>query len=217
MNETANNIPTLDGLLRVHERIRADLRTQLDGLIKHEAELRAQLERCVVTRAQIEQREKALDATEAMYREMLSRSGAPDAITSDRDESGFQNLRPAETSKLRARIGPQRYQMHIALREFGPLSQEQIADLTGFTMKRIRDQMVSDMDAGVVSCEVDKYRLTASGLDLLTRFEAYKRQRGERLPSLGERVNEADDSGAHDIGGITGAGTPDADQPDLIG
>lgn len=85
---------------------------------------------------------------------------------------------------LRARIGEQRYLMLIALREFGALSEGDIAEATQLTPKRVRDQMRSDLDKKVVAEQGDKLVLTEVGGDLLERFEQYRRETGQELWSL---------------------------------
>lgn len=99
--------------------------------------------------------------------------------------------------RLKARIGDQRYLMLSALRIADSPSAEALASETGLNPRRVKDQMATDVENGVVAVSGERLRITPKGLDLLDRFESYKRRKGQKLPSLddarrGDDRDEAD-------------------------
>jgi hypothetical protein len=99
---------------------------------------------------------------------------------------------PDGSVQKRARVGPQRYLMLTALRGAGPLTVSDIVNHTGLLERRVRDQLRADMADGVVkeslSGTIYKYGLTEPGLDLLDRFERYRRHTGKGLPTRAEAL-----------------------------
>ena len=89
----------------------------------------------------------------------------------------------------RARIGPQRYLMFVALRTFSRLTAINIAEETRLSVKRIREQMMADARLGIVKDYGDAFELTKIGEDLLSRYESYKKSMGHALPTLAD-INE---------------------------
>lgn len=108
----------------------------------------------------------------------------------------------------RARIGPQRYRMFHALRrsQVG-MSADQVASVTGVDLKRVREQLSSDVSQGLAAEIEGGFQLTPAGHDLLDRFENYKRSKGQPLPStqgpLKEGDGDADDETSEE-GGLEG-------------
>lgn len=202
MTDALSPVASLDQLLSAHQRVRADLLKQVAALNAHEASLRAELETCVTRRSSYEDQIRALDTTESLYRKMLGQQvpyvAEPQVIVHDADSRQVVASLPANFPKPpRARIGPQRYQMFIALRDLGPLTRSEIATKTNLSEKRVREQMLSDAQAGFVSERLidEKLSLSPAGTSLLERFEAYKRSKGIRLAQLGEAADDADDQG----------------------
>ena len=194
MDDTTPPDATLNQILSAHSRIRSDLRMQVERLAVREQELKHQLEDCLVRRAKIQEQERALDTTEALYRKMLGASAEGSigqlAISVAIGAKDTDSPKPP-----RARIGPQRYQMFIALRTFENLTRHEIAEVTNLSEKRVRDQMVSDLQSGFVyeMGAEEKLGLTPAGLSLLERFEAYQKLRGKKLAQLGDATDEADE------------------------
>jgi hypothetical protein len=94
----------------------------------------------------------------------------------------------------RARVGPQRYFILTSLRAVGPLSLGEIIKQTHLQERRVRDQLRSDINDGVVD-EVavgltHKFRLSKAGGELLMRFEEYRKATGKGLPTLDEARSE---------------------------
>ncbi|QCO18929.1 hypothetical protein D3869_27105 (plasmid) [Azospirillum brasilense] len=201
MNDTPPLDTTLNQILSAHVRIRSDLRLQVERISVREQELKSQLEECLAQRAKIQEQERALDTTEALYRKMLGTNAAGGvgqlaiSIAIGGKDTAVENTKPP-----RARIGPQRYQMFIALRTLGSLTRHEIADATNLSEKRVRDQMVSDLQLGFVaeSGAEEKLSLTPAGLSLLERFEAYQKLRGKKLAQLGDATDDADEQAETD-------------------
>ena len=97
-----------------------------------------------------------------------------------------------ETAKPRARLGPQRYLMFDALSESGGMGLIALAADTRLNPKRIKDQMMSDLRLGMVTSDDNHYRLTPAGLDLLNRFQAYKKAHNQPLPSRDDPSSAGD-------------------------
>ncbi|PWC93234.1 hypothetical protein [Azospirillum sp. TSO5] len=199
MDDTPPLDATLNQVLTAHARIRSDLRSQVEAISMREQELKALLEDCLVRRAKIQEQERALDTTEALYRKMLGTNA--DGGVGQLAISVAIGAKDAEPQKPpRARIGPQRYQMFIALRTFENLSRHEIAEVTNLSEKRVRDQMVSDLQSGFVyeRGAEEKLSLTPAGLSLLERFEAYQKLRGKKLAQLGDATDDADEQAETD-------------------
>ena len=193
-----------------------------------EAECRQWLEECLAERQDIDRERRVLLEAEKIYRREIDaglemRLLFPDAsrprgvAVFDIDDSAeaATSVSPvgAEPPKLlKARIGPQRYRMLHALRQVRPtgLLAQDIASRTGFTFRRVKDQMLADQELGVVAAESfdpNAFKITDIGLDLLERFETYKRTRGEPLPSLTDPISEddRDEEADHDFSSPEGA------------
>jgi hypothetical protein len=112
-------------------------------------------------------------------------------------------------SKMRARIGPQRYLILIDIQEHGPTTVEEVSERTGLTLKRVKDQVRSDISDGVLdevsqstnftwgnssNSIVSMLRLSNAGGDLLSRFVEYRAANNQALPTkeeaLGQQVAE---------------------------
>lgn len=166
--------------------------------------MRRDLEQCAIERRNIDrERQTLLEAAQIYDREL--QSGVPvralfEGVAIIPPET--RTVSAPETDKpLRARIGPQRYRMLHALRERGsPVSTQELALITGLGPRRVKDQMMDDCAIGVVISETGpadtSHRITEIGLDLLERFEAYKRTRGQALPSL---IGPLRDDGHDDV------------------
>lgn len=201
MNDTPPLDATLNQILSAHSRIRSDLRLQVERIAMREQELKAQLEDCGAQRAKIQEQERALDTTEVLYRKMLGLSAENSigqlaiSVAIGAKDAASEHPKPP-----RARIGPQRYQMFIALRTFENLTRHEIAEVTNLSEKRVRDQMVSDLQSGFVyeMGAEEKLGLTPAGLSLLERFETYQKLRGKKLAQLGDATDDADEPGETD-------------------
>ena len=75
--------------------------------------------------------------------------------------------------------------MFDALSTMDHLELDDIAALTKLNVKRVKEQMASDLKLGMVQHMGDSYAytLTSAGMDLLVRFKAYKRAHGQPLPT----------------------------------
>jgi hypothetical protein len=191
----------LDILLAIHERIRARIAREESALAARCEQLRAALEACQLDQEVLAKRRWALDETERAYREAEGIDQVMAGIVPEPDDAGNSNSLVTENAgekKLRARIGPQRYLILDALRLLGPISTDSAVQLTDLTPKRVKEQLSADTEIGVVARSGDLYSLTEVGLDLLTRYEEYKRSKGEPLPSRDSvATDDAPDTALH--------------------
>lgn len=109
----------------------------------------------------------------------------------------------AAKSKPRARIGPQRYFILTDIHENGPTTIEAVSERTGLTLKRVKDQVRSDLVEGILD-EVMTYtdqpeggtpmlRLSNAGGDLLRRFVEYRRATNQALPTREEALGQQEE------------------------
>jgi DNA-binding MarR family transcriptional regulator len=110
----------------------------------------------------------------------------------------------ANRAKTRARIGPQRYLILIDIHQNGPTTTEEIAGRTELSIKRVKDQVRSDINDGVLD-EVEvstghpggvaKLRLSNSGGELLRRFVEYRTMNNKLLPTKAEALGQHETEG----------------------
>lgn len=93
----------------------------------------------------------------------------------------------------RARIGAQRYRVLHTLRTLGATDRLMLAELTGIDRRRVSDVVSSDIGLGLMAEEGGIIALTATGTDLLERYEHSRRSRGLPLPSLDGPIKEEED------------------------
>lgn len=196
-------------------------RAILDGIAEQdralavrETALTQELEAVVNQRKRLKDDRDILVRAEEIQLRILEAS-SPEPTTSEPE--GSNKVGGVQT---RARIGPQRYAMLTALRDRGHLTVQEIADITGLPISRVREQMRDDTPVHVEPVEEEsggtvQLALTQGGYDLLSRFEAYRKSEGKPLPSL-VGSDEADGtSGAAESGpDVSAAG---ADLSDLLG
>ncbi len=93
---------------------------------------------------------------------------------------------------IRARIGPQRFLIFDALHMMDKLSVEGIVSVTKLNIRRVKDQISSDLKIGMVSQAGNEFTLTTAGMDLLDRYKSYKRANNQPLPTP-ETYSQDDD------------------------
>ena len=159
------------------------LQDRIRVLAGREDRARKALQAVSLERERLEAERAALRLAEQIYRRTLGLdqdSGPAATVTSE--------------GRIRARVGPQRYLMLAALRAAAePLKLPEIAEASKLGLKRVKDQLAADEQLGVVRSDWDAYAITDVGADLLSRFEAYKRLKGEGLPSAGEASSASDE------------------------
>ena len=186
----AGESPTC-AFMSVEQSIRAVAEIQREislALDRREAALAPRLEKaqnelraCLEEQAQIQSERSSLSKAQKLYAEHFGIDWS-DVI---RTEDSFTVAEdPSSEKKKRTRIGPQRYRMWMAIRNAGALAEWDIAKATQMDSRRVRSQMYSDGVLGYIDGTANGYVLTSSGNELLTRFERYKKDRGEPLPSL---------------------------------
>ena len=169
------------------------LLTELDqrdaGVDEREAKARAIIDGCEAERREIDLDRQALLTTERLYRRRFVPLDE-DAPAPIRAADGVMELLTRQ--KPRARIGPQRYRVLAILRlKNVAIAPEEISATTNLTLKRVKDQLRADMAERIIGATGDgRYGLWPAGLDLLERFEHYKRSRGEPLPSITGPIND---------------------------
>lgn len=178
-----------------------------------EAELRQGLEKCAAERREIErERQIILEAAQIYGRELDA--GVQTGRLFEETAPAAPPLAPprihAHPKAPRARIGPQRYRMlYLLAAAMIAMSPDDLAAETGLPARRVKDQMAADCAIGVVVAEPgtpeNTYRITPVGLDLLSRFEAYKKAHGQSLPSLSGPLDDDRDEVARSDGECEGA------------
>lgn len=174
----------IDEIAATNREVLADLDKRESSIAFREAKARAILDACANERKIIDAERSAISTAEAIYRRLLCAPPRVEPLDASEPQS-------------RARVGTQRYLMLGALRAGGRLSTDALMNATNLSARRIRDQMRADTADGFVALEEELYVLTDKGNDLLNRFEAYKRNKGEPLPSLDGPI--ADDEREGDI------------------
>lgn len=142
------------------------------------------IEDCDREHAESTKRQAALSHTIAQYQDLLALIGSPAA-------TGMAAL---AKSKLVARLGAQHYRMLHALRDNGPMGLDDLARASIASPRRVRVQMAEDSQAErrIVAINNGLYELTPTGVDLLRRFEEFRRSTGQDLPSLDAPPSDAD-------------------------
>jgi hypothetical protein len=114
----------------------------------------------------------------------------------DEDEDDITHGIIKEKGKLKARIGDQRYMVLLVPRHFGSSTLPFIIFRSTLPEKRVREAVNADLALGVLekgpqtSSGEDSYRLSDVGMDLMQRFEDYRRSKNLPLQQLPE-VDEA--------------------------
>lgn len=179
----------LQKLLEANEFLRADIAQRLERVDEREARARAVLGDCEAERRELGSELAIIDEADRLYRRRFlpasDQSGeAKSAKTEDIEAVGRQH---------RARIGPQRYRILVALRKSRTaLALGMIVLQTGLSYKRVRDQLRADLTDGFIAEQGGTFTLLQAGETLLERYESYKRAKGEPLPSLDEPISEDD-------------------------
>lgn len=187
----------LEKLLTLHQGVRAGLDREESEVAGEEGRAHLLLQDCAVRRSKIGAKRRTLDEAEALYRQYFGAPIPTEPLPINLPR--FEERRvdsEQEKPKPRARIGPQRYRMLHLLRSHPgvALSEGTIATRTDLSAKRVRDQMRGDVSDGIaVRIAEDRYAITSAGLDLLDRFESYKREKGQSLPSLTGPIGDGDD------------------------
>lgn len=187
----------LEDYLSVLNRTLRVLDEEQEGIDLEIGNLARLLEASEDKRRNVDSRRAMFKQAEAIYRQALGEPMLMDTGTGNSPvDTGTQTsalegaIKPL--TQPRARIGVQRYRILHALRESGELDRAEISNITGLDRRRVKDQVVSDSDIGVVSMRDAKVSLTDLGLSLLGRFEASRTARGLALPSLSGDVGEDD-------------------------
>lgn len=183
----------LDALTELNRPVREELGRREALAAEREAQARREVEDCERERSQVAVDRSALDRVEELHRQL---SGSRPAGEGEREVGSGLTPSPDSDLKakpLRARVGPQRYLMLVAIRDRGSASPEEVAEVTGLQLRRVRDQLSDDREKGFVAIVDDGgLALTARGVEQLAVFEAAKASRGERLPTFEDAVAEAD-------------------------
>ena len=152
-------------------------------------ELKNLLEQLDYQRSQIEASEKLQAAFLQGDLSTIVNTTAPEPVNDGNSDGGEPD--DADRGKLKARIGGQRYIVLQAIRDAVGLTLNGAIHETGLPPKRVKDAIRADIELGVLKeveyssggVPVHVFVLTDVGLDLLGRFENYKRQRGQKPPN----------------------------------
>jgi hypothetical protein len=183
----------LAAILAANRKLFAEIDSREATIRKRETEARREVEACEEAQRQLESERATLRQAEDLYRKAFAGASesAPADVTAPAGATLDDVTTDARLVQKRARIGPQRYLMFMALRTFGKLSAITIAEETHLSVKRIREQMAADARLGTVyDYGGDVFELTKGGHELLIRYEVYKKAMGHTLPTLAD-VSEA--------------------------
>lgn len=157
------------------------------------------LEDCAREHEASAKRQAALSQTILQYEDLLRLAGgtppsgeAPAPVPNEAEQPPTAHGRDEAKPKLVARLGDQHYRMLYALRDKSRLSLPALATASVVSQRRVKVQMAEDAKRGVVSVDGDAYELTPEGVDLLQRFEDFRRNARQELPSLNPPLSEAD-------------------------
>ena len=205
----------LDQLLGLHAEIEQGLDAQLASISFQEAEAHRLIAQCFEDRQRIDRKRAGLKDAERIYRDAFGSSSnfaqadraqsvprlppARPVLLDDSAPSLLGDAQALHQKQVRARIGPQRFLMLDALSTMTQLCLEDMAALTRLPYRRVKDQMVSDVRSGMVGQSGDLYILTSAGMDLLSRYKAYKRAHGQPLPTADDPQSDDDRDDAETV------------------
>lgn len=197
----------VDFLKRLNQRILTDLSVREAMVAEREEQANRTLKECFAEREAIGTQRRALEQVEALQINALQ-FGPPPADLDVAERAAAPVLRPpihrtddSLERKPKARVGDQRYIMLTAVREAGFMSMDDIVEQTGYSLKRVKDQIRADHPEFLADFQtpdgsggfLTSYELTPDGVNLLQRFEDYRRSKNIPLPRLGDSSSDQDD------------------------
>jgi len=200
-------VSDVDFLKRLNQRILADLSAREAEVAEREEQANRALKECVVEREAIGVQRMALEQVEALQISALEFGppsvglGTPEQPVATTPRTLIHRPDDSIERKPKARVGDQRYIMLTSVREVGFLTMDDIVERTGYSLKRVKDQIRADcpeflreryLEDGKGSY-LTVYELTKDGEDLLKRFEDYRRSKNIPLPELGDTASEHDE------------------------
>jgi hypothetical protein len=209
-----------DAIEALNDGLLAELDRAIAAIKGREAEAHRALSVCAAERLAIEDRRKTILQVKALQLAYLNRAVGsalppppppPPPVAPPVDSGGpAKSLPPPPVppppsdhrTKTRARIGPQRYFILTDIHRNGPTTIEKINERTGLSLKRIKDQVRSDINDGVldeVMTDTDQpggvpmLRLSKAGGDLLHRFIEYRKANNLALPTREEALGQQEE------------------------
>jgi len=200
----------LTSLLDLHAKIEKDLNVKLESLAAQEIEAQRVISACFEQRQQVDRERAGLKEAARIYREAFGAGGnfRPEvrvSVTAHTTQPSASSSIKVGTidvplvdpelfpyRPVRARIGPQRFLIFNALHMMDKLDTEDITLLTKLNLRRVKDQIASDLKLGMISQVGSAFTLTSAGMDLLERYKTYKRTHGQPLPTADDHSQEED-------------------------
>jgi hypothetical protein len=196
----------LQQIMELHLAATARLDARLAELVARETKLRREYDDCRAEKAKAESDRGVLDQAARLYESLMADSALQAAAPKlGTPETSLQSDAQDECPRPpRARVGPKRYAMLTTLRTLGPKSLGEVVNETSISVRRVKDQLSSDVGIGAVAFDGQLYRLTRMGQDLLSRYEASRKSRGLPLPTLQDAIADGtEDDGDADSEGPT--------------
>ncbi|MCJ2121169.1 hypothetical protein [Methylobacterium sp. J-077] len=201
---------SIDWVRQLNRKVLDGLDARETQIVAREAEARKILEACEAERSRIKKQRDGVLETENLQLTVLQDGtlggsklyGPPIPQLRSEEILASESSDGGPSRKRRARVGPQRYLMLVALREGGDLSHDEIEKWTGLPAKRVREQIKLDVEQNVVEevegddPRIPEFALSDIGLDLLNRYEEYKRRKSEPLPTLADVRDDGLDEGS---------------------
>lgn len=182
---------------RINQHLITQLGEERSELVQQFDALRKQSDAIQKSLGVLDAKKDQILAAEKLQVELLSSSSGFDFYNqlseeqdSEAEETTELSTPIREIGKLKARVGDQRYLILDVLRNVEGAAIEFLAFRTGLPERRVRDAVVADQNLGVLEKSgvsnnlEDSFRLTDVGLDLMNRFDEYRRHKGLPLPVL---------------------------------
>jgi hypothetical protein len=187
-------------LEELDRQITADFDRQEATEKERERQAQAVVDECASRLWEIADKRRAHTEAAQIYRAYLAAPIPTEPLPLNLPVAPVSAATEPEKAKPRARIGHQRYRiLHLLRKQEAAVLESAIAHHTGLPAKRVRDQLRSDASDGIVAEVIEgHYCITDDGLDLMARFEAYKQNKGQPLPSLQGPINDDGDGADHD-------------------
>ena len=184
-------------ITRLNQRIIENLTEERSGLLRQLDELRKQSDDIHKNLSVLDAKKDQIISAQKLQIELLNSTYGFDPVNSGIQDEDFEQEETStasglvkEIGRLKARIGDQRYQILEVFRSVGAATVSFAVFRTKLPERRVRDAIVADLGLGVLEKKAftsdgdDVVALTEVGIDLMRRFDDYRRQKGLPLPSL---------------------------------
>lgn len=181
---------------RLNQRILENLTDERSALLRQLEEFRRRSEEIQKNLEVLDAKKDQILAAEKLQIDLLSStygfdSDEPSGDQESDQEDTVESSGPVkELGKLKARVGDQRYLVLDVFRSSSPATINHATFRTKLPERRVRDAIVADLHLGVLEKRgstplgEETFGISEVGLDLMRRFDDYRRQKGLPLPRL---------------------------------